>query len=158
MIELKIEELLEEKFKEEEYADCFIIDINYNVNKRLEVFIDCDSSLTFRKCQRISRYLEGFIDEEGWLGEKYTIEVSSPGTSRPLKLPRQFVKNVGRTFDIKYNETDKMTGKLIAADEEKITIEYVEVTRIKKKKIKETKTLEVRYENLRRAKVKLSFK
>ena len=158
MIELKIEQLLEEKFKEEEYADCFIIDISLNVNKKLEVFIDCDSSLTFQKCQRISRYLESYIDEEGGLGEKYTLEVSSPGVARPLKLPRQYVKNIGRELDVKYNEEDKMKGKLIAADDEKITLEYVEVTRIKKKKIKETKTLDIPYGNIRKAKVKISFR
>ena len=74
-LEEKIVELLEEKFKEEEFTDCFLIDIKLHKHNKLDIFLDSDTGITFRKCQRISRYLESFIDEEGWLGEKYVLEV-----------------------------------------------------------------------------------
>lgn len=156
MVEEKIRKLLEEKLQDEDFLDCFIIDVALK-GKKLEIFVDSDSGITFDKCRILSRHLEEHIDAHGWLGEKYTIEVSSPGITRPLKLPRQFKKNIGRTLDVKYGETDRQKGELKEADDEKIVIEYFEITRIKKKKIKEAVLLTIPYENIRRAKVKISF-
>jgi len=156
VVEEKIRKLLEEKLQDEDFLDCFIIDVALK-GKKLEIFVDSDSGITFDKCRILSRHLEEHIDAHGWLGEKYTIEVSSPGITRPLKLPRQFKKNIGRTLDVKYGETDRQKGELKEADDEKIVIEYFEITRIKKKKIKEAVLLTIPYENIRRAKVKISF-
>ena len=90
MIEDRIVELLGAKFEEEEFRDCFLVETKFHGNNKLEVFIDCDNGLTFEKCQKISRYLESFIDEKQWLGEKYVLDVSSPGIGRPLILKRQY--------------------------------------------------------------------
>ena len=97
-LEEKIVELLEEKFKEEEFADCFLIEIKLHKHNKLDIFLDSDTGITFQKCQRISRYLESYIDEGGWLGEKYVIEVSSPGLTRPLKLRRQYFKKSNQRY------------------------------------------------------------
>ena len=67
--------LLQERFEAEEFNDCFIVEINHN-NSKLEVFVDSDSTMNFEKCRILSRHLEKEIDEHGWLGEKYTLEVS----------------------------------------------------------------------------------
>jgi len=95
--------LLDKKFEEEDFNDCFLVEAHHN-NSKLELFIDSDSNITFTKCRKISRYLESFIDENGWLGEKYTLDVSSPGITRPLKFKRQYVKNIGRKMEIKLKE------------------------------------------------------
>ena len=84
MIEAKIESLLQDKFKEEGFTDCFLLEVKLHANRKLDVFIDSDTGITFGKCQTISRYLEQYLDEEGWLGESYVLEVSSPGVGRPL--------------------------------------------------------------------------
>ena len=158
MLEKKIEQLLEEKFKEEAFSDCFIVDMKLHEHKKLEVFVDSDGAMTFRKCQRLSRYLEAFIEEKGWLGEKYTLDVSSPGIARPLKFPRQYVKNIGRKLEVKLASGSEDEGTIIAADDNKVTLE--KKVRIKEGKKKRTEIVqtEIPYTEIHKALVKISFK
>ena len=158
MIEKKIADLLDQKFKEEGFLDCFLVDLQLHAKEKLEVFIDADSGITFEKCQKISRYLEEYLDKEEWLGPKYILEVSSPGISRPLKIPRQYVKNIGRKIEIRTKDGDKKSGLLIAADQEEVTIE--EKTRVKEGKRKKTLVLQtvLPYDQIDKTVVQISFK
>jgi ribosome maturation factor RimP len=122
-VEEKIIELLNEKFASPEFADCYLVELKILPNKRLEVFVDCDSGLTLEKCQKLSRYLEHYIDEAGWLGGNYVLEVSSPGLNRPLQLPRQYAKNIGRKVEVSLVAGGSRTGQLTAVDATGITIE-----------------------------------
>ena len=158
MIEHKIKELLDPKFQEEEFQDCFLVEIKHNLtNNKLEVFVDSDSSLTFQTCQRLSRYLEGFIDENGWLGEKYILEVSSPGITKPLKLNRQYVKNIGRMVKVLFKGHASKEGLLKAVDDEKITIEEEIIVLDKKKKIKELVDVEIPFSDISKTVVQIVF-
>ena len=157
MIEEKIADLLEKKFVEEDFADCFLIDIKLHEHKKLDVFVDADSGMTFRRCQRLSRYLESYIDEEGWLGPKYVLEVSSPGLSRPLKLKRQYYKNIGRKIKVKTIDGQSQTGIMTVVTEEAITLE--EKVRIKEGKKKKTviQQTEIPFEHIRKAVIQITF-
>lgn len=164
MIENKIEELLIEKFKEGEFQDCFLIEINMLSKKMIEITLDADEGLTLEKCQRISRHVENWLDTEGVMGEDYTIEVSSPGVSRSLVYPRQYTKHIGRTLEVtcKSESPDtegvKYEGKLQLADNQSITLEYEEVRKEGKKKIKETIVKTLPFEKIDKSFVKISFK
>jgi ribosome maturation factor RimP len=156
-MEEHVTNMLEEMFAtSEDFTDCFIVDVSL-VSTKLDVFIDADSEMTFRKCQQISRFVEGYLDEEQPLGEKYTLNVGSPGISRPLKFQRQYVKNIGRSMKVKTNEGEKHEGKMISADDEKIVLEAK--VRIKEGKRKKTvvQQTEIAYANIKEAKVKISF-
>jgi len=160
LIEQKIEALLAEKFKEEDYKDFFIVEIKMHSNNKLEVFIDSDTSLPLSKCQKISRYLEYHIDENQWLGEKYIIEVSSPGISRPLTLVRQYQKNIGRKLAINFLEdgVKKRAGILVDANETACFIEEKVVLKEGKKKIRTTEITEIPYNTIKKAVIKPTFK
>jgi ribosome maturation factor RimP len=125
---------------------------------RLEVFIDSDSGVTFEKCRKISRYLEAVIEEENWFGEKYTLDVSSPGLTRPLKLKRQYVKNIGRKLDVTLKDGEKKKGQLIKVEDEAITLE--ETLRVKegKKKVRKVVQSEIPFETIKKSLVVISFK
>ncbi|MFK8102193.1 MAG: ribosome assembly cofactor RimP [Saprospiraceae bacterium] len=157
MIEEKIINLLEEKFQEENFQDCFVVDVNLNVNNKLEVFVDADSGITFEKCRKLSRYLEEFIDEEQWLGEKYTLEVSSPGISRPLKFIRQYQKNIGRKVEVFLEDGSKKTAQFVAMEGNNIILE--EKVRIKEGKKKRTEIVRttIPFETINKTVVKISF-
>ena len=157
MITEKIKALLLEKFQEEDYTDCFIVEVAHHQNNKLEVFIDSDSGITFRKCQRISRFLEQYIDEEAWLGEKYTLEVSSPGIGRPLKFIRQYHRNIGRRVEVNLKDGRTQKGTLIACDETKITTEAMVTTKQGKKKKKEMVQTIIPFEDIAQTKVKITF-
>ena len=157
MIEQKIPELLEEKFQEPGFTDFFLVDLKVGINNKVEVFVDSDSSVTFEKCQKISRFLESYIDEEGWLGEKYTLEVSSTGIGRPLKFLRQYRKNIGRKVAVNTTTQGKHKGTLVAVTEEMITVEWEEKVKQGKKRIKQTVQAEIPLTEIEKIVVKISF-
>lgn len=157
-MEARLSDLLDEKFKEPDFADCYLIDINLiPKGNKLEIFIDSDSGMTFEKCQKISRYLEGHLDENKWFGEDYMLEVSSPGVSRPLKLSRQYRKNIGRNIEVTTKEGNKKEGKLIEATDFAATVEEMVVTKEGKKKKKEVVQTIIPYDEIKKAVIKIQF-
>jgi ribosome maturation factor RimP len=149
--------MLEEMFAtSEDFTDCFVVDVNQS-NTKLEIFVDADSSMTFRKCQRISRFVEAYLDEEQPLGEKYTLNVSSPGVTRPLKFHRQYVKNVGRKMEVTTEDGEKHAGTMTTAEADHLVLEAK--VRIKEGKRKKTVVQETKisYADIKKAIVKISF-
>lgn len=157
VLEEKIELLLEELFKSPEFSDCFLLEVKLHANQKVEVFVDSDTGITFEKCRLISRHLEQHIDENGWLGEKYTLEVSSPGVSRPLKFPRQYPKHVGRTLEITLQQGDVKQGKLIQVDAQLLTIEEEVKRKEGKKNIREIVQTIIPLDEIKKAVVKISY-
>ena len=157
-VEEKIIDLLEEKFKEPEFSNCFWLDVKLHADKKLEVIIDCDTGVTFLTCQIISRHLESVIDEEQWLGPKYTLEVSSPGAERPLQLPRQYQKHLGRKLEVKTKEGEEYEGRLSEITEEGITLDYKVRHKEGKRKVTEEVQTTIAFAAIEKAKVKISFK
>jgi ribosome maturation factor RimP len=154
----RIAHLLEEKYTTDEaFADCFTVEIALKPGNKLYVFADSDSGLTFEKCQRLSRYLESFLDENGWLGEKYLLEVSSPGIGRPFVFVRQYKNNIGRNLEVVLKDKTRHTGVLSAADDEKMTLSFETVEKEGKKKIKTQVNLPIPYDQIEKAVVKLAF-
>jgi ribosome maturation factor RimP len=118
-LELRIRELLEGILNE---TDSYLVDLKIRPNK-VEVFADCDPHITIDDCVRISRFLERQLDEEFSFSQQYALEVSSPGMDQPLKILRQYKKNIGRQIDVTMVSGMKKSGRLLFADEEKIVIE-----------------------------------
>lgn len=156
MVEHKIAEVLDLLFKEEDYNDCFLVEIKESPDRsKLEVFLESDSSLSLGKCQKISRYLEKHIEENRWLPEKYLLEVSSPGVGNPLVLKRQYVKNIGRMIEVKMNDGDVKKGKLTEVNEENIIV--IKAAKGKGKKKQEEKVYNIDFNQIKTAKIKVSF-
>jgi len=148
-----------EMLDEPEYQHAFPVAINVFANGRIEVFLDSDEAVDFALCRRVSRHLEAHLDETQILGERYTLEVSSPGASRPLTLPRQFHKHIGRTLEVQLNTDERVQGELVSIDDEGLTLREEVVTRNEKnKRVKETLTHQVAFGEFRGATVQISFK
>ncbi|MCP3929075.1 MAG: hypothetical protein GY705_08245 [Bacteroidetes bacterium] len=157
MIENKVEELLDQKFQEESFSDCFLIEVKQLPGNRLNVFIDSDTGVTFSKCQKISRYLESHIDSEGWLGEKYVLEVSSPGVKRPLVFPRQYPKHIGRKVEVTLTDDTMKKGSLIEVNDLGIVLETKMKIKVGKKKKTELIRSELGFDIIKKTIVKISF-
>lgn len=150
--------LLEEKFATDDgFSDCFIVEIDLKPGQQLYVFADSDSGMTFEKCQKLSRYLESHLDENGWLGEAYLLEVSSPGIDRPLKFPRQYAKNIGRTLWVRTLDKTEHEATLKSADDAQIVLTQTVVEKDGKKKIKKEVETTLPYDQIEKAIVKLKF-
>jgi len=145
------------------YTSCYLVDLTLSGTK-LAVFIDCDEGLSLKTCQEISRFLEERIESHALLPEKYTLEVSSPGLDRPLMLPRQYIKNIGRSLRVHLIDDEdggngeQVKGKLVAADGQAVRLEYEEVHREGKKKQKVTVTRDIPFSSIEKSFVLISFK
>ena len=71
--------------------DAFFVELIAK-GKRLELYIDKVPSITIDELVQVSRHLEAQLDEEGSVPEDYTLNVSSPGMSNPLRVREQYVK------------------------------------------------------------------
>jgi len=136
--------------------DVYPVDVLVS-NSRIEVFLDSDDGITFQKCQLISRWLEAIFDVDKRYGEHYVLEVSSAGVGKPLKLLRQYAKNIGRLIDIRHKGDQRTRGTLSAVDGHLITVSFDEkVKEGKKNKIVKRQEI-IPFEDIIEAKIKLSF-
>lgn len=91
----------------------------------VEIFVDHDNGVTTDLCAEISRELSHLIDQANIMTQSYDLIVSSPGLDRPLKLSRQYSKNIGRMIEVRYTKNgqqEKVMGTLTAADEHSIEV------------------------------------
>lgn len=107
----------------------FIVDVEVRGHKGtrvVELFVESDGDLNHDDLARISSEVGFMLDVEDVIEGGYTLEVSSPGIKRPLTMPRQFKKNVGRVLRVKYESEDGSTenimGELLDADDDTITL------------------------------------
>jgi len=155
-MEEKIEQLVQDALAALEYTDCFLVDLKVN-NTRVEIYLDSDTSITFERCRKVSRQVEAVLDEKLWLGEKYTLDVSSAGVGKPLKFLRQYLKNIGRKAEVITVEEEKIKGVLTEATEEAVTIQYEETVKEGKKKKKIVVDKEVPMQAIKTTRIKISF-
>lgn len=93
----------------------------------LEVFVDTDKGITADECAQVGRSLSAEILRQSIFSGRYRLEVSSPGLERPLKLERQFRKNIGRQVRIITNaNSEPLIGRLEEVTETSLTLSTVE--------------------------------
>ena len=85
----------------------------------LRVFIDDPNGVSLALCERVSHALAP-------LRETYTVEVSSPGSERPLTKPDHFRRYLGRRARVRTRDAvdghRSFTGELVGASDDEVTI------------------------------------
>ena len=102
-------------------------------SKSLRVVVDHDNGVSAGDCAHVSRTLSDVLDmeQDRWMLESYTLEVSSPGIDRPLREEKDFLKNVGRDVRIMYQSNgtvEKVEGTILGAEEGSVSIRGKEKT------------------------------
>ena len=119
---VKIEEFV--KHIIEKWEDLFLVEIKSAPGNKITVLLDGDKGVTIENCTAINKALYKFIEETALFGDaNFSLEVSSPGVDRPLKLLRQYKKNIGRKVDVVMNDGTKLEGILTQVNDENIIIE-----------------------------------
>ena len=129
----------------------FLVEVTVRTGNRVAVFIDGDRPVSIVECMELSRAIEAAFPRET---EDYDLEVSSSGITQPLKLHRQYVKNIGRGLKVKTHAGLVLKGKLEAVGEKSITL-LLEAD--KKKKLPERSEI-IAFEDIAEAKTEISFK
>ncbi len=92
-------------------------------NPVFEFYIDGAESVSTEDCAKVSREIGTLIDAEDSVSKKYRLDVSSPGTDRPLKYIEQYPKNIGRKFDVKFRineDVKKIKAELTGVSESRL--------------------------------------
>ena len=147
-----IEALIERLLLETE--DIFLVSVIVKPTNNIKVYLDADAGLNIDKCVKINRAMYRTIEEKGWYPDgNFSLEVSSPGIDEPLKLIRQYKKNMGRNVEVTMTDESKQQGKLSAVTENTISIEYTEGKN--KKAVLMTK--EIPFDSIKQTIVLISF-
>jgi ribosome maturation factor RimP len=86
---------------------------------RVRVFIDHPDGVSLALCERVTALLAE-------VREEYALEVSSPGTERPLSKPEHFRRFVGRRARVRtrgeHDGRKSFTGELMSASDSEVTV------------------------------------
>lgn len=112
--------------------------------------VDGESALNLDQVTDASKIISALLDEAAFMGETpFTLEVTSPGTDRPLTLPRHFAKNRTRLLKATLNDGSVVTGRITENSETTVTLEVAE------KKI--VKSVDIALADIKRAVVEIEF-
>ncbi|MEW6145928.1 MAG: ribosome maturation factor RimP [Thermodesulfobacteriota bacterium] len=96
-------------------------------NGVLRVFIDKEGGVTIDDCALVSRELGTLLDIHDMIPGSYTLEVSSPGLTRALRKPEDFLRFIGKKVRIKTNKDFErrkiFIGKLLEFNDGLVTVE-----------------------------------
>ena len=98
-----------------EGTDLFIVDVTIGKDNNIVVEIDSDTSVDIDECVRLTRLVESHFDRDK---EDYDLEIGSAGLTSPLKVERQYHKNIGNEVEVLTADGRKLKGVLKAVDSE----------------------------------------
>ncbi len=149
----KVNSLLQEVL--EERPSLFLIDLTITDAFKVMITLDDDNGVVLQDCIDISRAIESKLDREE---QDYSLEVASVGIGSPLKMTRQYMKNIGRTLIVTTN-TEKIEAELVDANEDFIILSWKAREPKKVGKGKETvqKEQQISYSDIKEAVVTVTF-
>jgi ribosome maturation factor RimP len=92
----------------------------------LRFYLDKAGGPNMEDLSRVSRQLSELLDTHDVVEGAYTLEVSSPGINRPLKLPEHFTRFIGKTVRVRTRELIQgrrsFLGRLLEVSNDKIAV------------------------------------
>lgn len=115
----------------------------------LRVYLDKEGGITIDDCATVSREFNKKLDELDFIDDQYFLEVSSPGVDRAFKKDSDYIKNLNNEVEAKLfspvngmkhikgillekNENDIVIGLGTKDEENKVTVELKNITKINK--------------------------
>jgi ribosome maturation factor RimP len=112
----------------------------------LRVAVDKDGGVSSDDLADATKEVSRVLDESDVMGEQpYTLEVTSPGTDRPLTLPRHWRRNESRLVKVTTKEGTTLTGRIRAGGEESVTLDVDGTERV------------LSYDDVAKARVEIEF-
>jgi ribosome maturation factor RimP len=112
----------------------------------VRVLVDQDGGVTLDDIAEATHLVSDVLDTSDVMGESsYTLEVTSPGTDRPLTLARHWRRNTDRLVTVSTHSGGTFTGRVLAADEDHARLDVDGATR------------EVAYDDVAKARVQIEF-
>lgn len=107
--------------------DIFLVELKVKPINNYKIYLDADKGLGIEKCIKINRALYKRMEEMGLYPEgDFSLEVSSPGIEEPLKMHRQYLKNIDRSVEILLLNGTRKEGELVQVGEQQVSIKIIE--------------------------------
>ena len=134
--------------------DLFLVEVRIKPINNIKVFVDGDQGVSIERLVQLNRKLYKELEEGAvFPNSDFSLEVSSPGLEEPLKLHRQYRKNIGRFVEVTDKEGMRKEGKLVGVTEAEILLEE---TKGKGKKM-ETVQHTVPFDTIKTTKIQIKF-
>jgi ribosome maturation factor RimP len=148
VLEQKIEALIRTE------PGLFLVEVMIKPTNNIKVFIDGDKGVSIEKLVQYNRGLYRQIEEGNMFpNDDFSLEVSSPGLDEPLKLYRQYLKNIGRYVEVTEKEGVIKEGKLLNVTETEIVIEEEKGKGKKKETVQHT----ISFGDIKATKIQIKF-
>lgn len=132
----------------------FLVDIRIKPTNNVKVYIDADQGASIDKLVQLNRRLYKDIEESNFFPNgDFSLEVSSPGLDEPLKMHRQYVKNIGRYLEVLQHDGVKKEGKLLTVTDDEITLEEEKGKNKKKEIVQHT----IAFNQIKTTKIQIKF-
>lgn len=132
----------------------FLVEVKIRPTNNIKVFLDGDTGISIERCVAYNRQLYKLIESSALFpADDFSLELSSPGLEEPLKLLRQYRKNIGRKVEVLMKDGVRTDGVLKDVSDTGI---MVQETRGKNKKLE---MIEHRFpfESIKSTKIQIVF-
>ena len=96
-----------------------VLAVELQAPDRFTVYVDHPDGVDHALCARVTDALRDYLRE-------YSIDVSSPGTDRPLRKPEHFASVVGRSVKLRTRDR-KLRGAVVAATSHAVKVDEIEI-------------------------------
>lgn len=138
-------------------TDIFLVDVKIGTGNKISILVDAIGGLPITDCMKVSRGIEFNLDRES---EDFELNVSSPGLDKPLKVFKQYEKNIGRSLKITLIDEGVFDAEVIAAESSRIEfdLEKIITPSPSLEGLKKGEKLGVMDVDIKEAKINISFK
>lgn len=102
-----------------ENTEFFLVEVK-NTSTGIAVLIDTDTGITLQQCGDVHKQLFKHFEQAL---ENTNLQISSPGLTAPLKVVRQYTKNIGRNLQIIKTDGTQTNGKILETTPETLKLE-----------------------------------
>jgi len=155
-MELKesIAKLAQQHLQDDSYYLVDVVIKGMDTRKKVLILVDGDDGVNIDTCANLSRALGNDLEMDELFEDPFTLEVSSPGVDHPLMLSRQYKGRVGKRLKVLLKNGEEITGALLTAEDEIISLSK----EVKSGKKIETEEIELKYNEIEKSFVLISFK
>jgi len=104
--------------------------LNQGAGRLLRIYIDAEQGVGLQDCQQASAQLSAVLDVEDPISGNYSLEISSPGSDRPLFKLEHYQRFIGQQVKIRLRLAlegrKRFAGKLLSANEDEVVVEIDE--------------------------------
>ncbi|WP_341503369.1 ribosome maturation factor RimP [Gallaecimonas sp. GXIMD4217] len=94
----------------------------------VRLYIDHEDGITVDNCAEVSHQVSAVLDVEDPITGEYNLEVSSPGSDRPLFVPAHYERFVGNDIEFRLvvpmGGRRKFKGRLVTVEGDMIRLAY----------------------------------